>query len=778
MAPQVAPEQPQPQGPQATKLTEQSPANNRIDPNPLAAPMPPIEKVRGAQYPKPEAPAGEKLEYLKRQIQITEAEHLANSKQLAYHMLLANGKQHISWSNRSRRWEETPLIENETRVTLNMIRPILRARTNRLLPKNFDWQVTPDSNDYDARDNAKVAERFLNAMRERTALLKQTDIALELAYCGGVAFLKSFWNPTIGSPRPAQLAFVEPVPQPIMGPDGQPLTDPHTGQPAQQLVPQPVMHYVDENGQPVPDDNPDAAYWFRPGDTDIAIRTLFTVRWNHDALGFSPADGLRFVIDQEAIPTAVAKERYPEFADKITTSSDASITLTYQRMAALSSLRTPDRSTPTIAAMAKPEEYTVVTEYWELPSEYFKNGRLIVFVGDCEVGDGEFPDGLFPYEPIFDEPVPLSPRGRGVVTDMVAPQQIVNEVYASMVAAMRLQGLGQWIGPNVPGMPDIISSQHGQMVRVPLKALQGRSIRDVIMPLEHAQVPTDRERILQLAQETLYQVGAFHEVSRGQVPPGVDSGVAVRALAEREDGQIMRAKTALQSALVNVGRAQLKIAKARYQPGDERWLPVDRPDLGYQIESVDGAKLPDPERLLVTVSGFSPRTQEELRADIKEAMLNGWLTPAQGLKALDLGRGIETAFSSEQRHYAKARMQNLWIEQGQVQVVPVPGPDGQPLVDPNTGQPVTQCIGPDGDPLMLPTIDDHAIHMSVLEEIILDLTKPLQVRHLALQVYAEHEQKLFTPVAPPAPEPDSSPSAPSDQSGTPTAPGGPPQHGP
>lgn len=771
MAPQVSPEQPEPQGPQATKLTEQSPASNRIDSNPLAQPMPPMAIVRGKLYPEPTATAGAKLEYIKRELAKTEAEHLARAKALAFHMLLSNGKQHVSFSNKSRRWEEAPLLENETRVTLNMIRPILRARTNRLLPKNFDWQVTPDSNDYDARDNAKVAERFLNGMRDRTQLVRITDIGLELAYCGGVGFFKSFWNPTIGSPRPAQLAFVENLPQPVLDEQGQPIPGPD-GQPLTQVVPTPVMRYVDENGQPVPDDDPQKAYWFRPGDTDLALRTLFTVRWNPEATGWSPSEGLRYLIDQEAVPLSVARERYPEFATKITVSGDASAVLTYQRMAALSSLRSPDRTTPATGATATLDEYTVVTEYWELPSEYFKNGRLIVFVGDVEVGDGDFPDNVFPFEPLYDEPVPLSPSGRGCVTDLVAPQQIVNEVYASLVAAMRMQGLGQWIGPNVPGMPELITSQHGQVVRVPLKALQGRSIRDVVMPLEHPQIPTDRREIMQMAQETMYQVGAFHEITRGQTPPGVDSGVAVRALAEREDGQLARAKTALQNSLVNVGRQQLKIAKSRYVAGDERWLPVDRPDLGYQIESVDGAKLPDPERLLISVSGFTPRTQEELRADIKEAMLNGWLTPAQGLKSLDLGRGVESAFASEQRHYVKARMHNIWIERGEVQQVPLTGPDGQPVPDPETLEPMMQWVGPDGLPLMLPTIDDHAIHMSVLEELILDLTKPAEVRQTALGCYTEHEQFLFSP---PAPKPESSVDSPTDAAGTPQGTGGAPQ---
>jgi hypothetical protein len=751
MAPMVSPEQPEPSGQQATALGSQSPTTLQVDSNPLRPPMPAIDKVRGTVYPGPDASSGQKLAYIKKCLQDTDAEHLARAKALALGLLQSNGKQHISWSKASRRYEETPLLENETRVTLNFIRPILRARTNRLLPKNFDWQVIPDSNDYDARDQAKVAERFLGAMRQRTALVRTVDAALELAYCGGVAFIKSLWNPTIGAARPAQLAFVEQVEAPVIDQEtGQPYLD-ENNQPILELQPQQVMRYVNVDGQPV--ETAEEAYWFRPGDTDHSLRTLFTVRWNPDAQGFAPSEGLRWVIDHEAVPLAVAKERYAEYADKITVSQEANSALTYQRMGALAPLKSTDRIP--VTQSGAPDEWTVVTEYWELPNEYHKNGRLIVFVGECEVGDGEFPDGVFPFEAIYDEPTPLSPAGRGVVSDLIAPQRIINDVFAGQVAQSNLQGLGQWIGPNVPGMPKLISNQLGQIVLVPNKALRGRRIQDVIMPLQHAPIASDKMLLFQTAQQAMYDIGAYHEITRGQVPPGVDSGVAVRALSEREDGQLSRSKEALQQAMISIARTQLKIAKKNYAPGDERWIPVDRPDLGYQVESVDGAKLPDPERLSITISGFSPRTAEELRADVKEGMMNGWITPAQGLKALDLGRGVESAYVSEQRHTAKARIENLWIERGLVTQRPLLDVNGQPIPDIDTGEPEMQLIGPDGMPLLLNGLDDAAVHMSILLELILDVTKPREVREAAMAHYQEHQQELLA-TPPRAPTPESS----------------------
>jgi hypothetical protein len=763
------PEQtPAPGGSQrATPLGELAP---RIPPAPVVEPFqpppPPIALVRGGQYPDMDAPEGAKVEYLKRCIARTDSESLARIRTMTYHLLMANGKQHIGWSDRTRTYSELPLEPNEQRVTFNYIRPILRARTQRLLPDRLDWTVIPDSNDYDARDSALVAERFLDAITRQSALTQKIDTALELAYCGGVAFLKAFWNPTIGPAKAATASVTEQTMGPLLDPvTQQPILDPETGEPVQ--VPQVTVRdvYVNELGEPV--DTAAEAYRFRPGDVDTAVRSLFNVRWNPDATGFTPGEGLRWVLDRDAIPLDAARERWPEYATKIKATGDASSILTYERMAQMATLKQPGHGQSSGGASGRrsgaggSQEWTTVIEYWEMPSRYFPEGRLLVSVGDCIVDDGPWPDGVFPYIPIYDEPVPLSPGGRGVVQDLVGLQATLNELMAGMVMAWRFRGLGQWITLNAPGVPEQVTAQHGAIIRLPPHILRGRSLRDMMVPLEHPTLPADLGVLITQVQNAMYAIGAYHEVTRGQTPPGVTSGVAVRALSEREDGQLKRAQKALRESMIRWGRTVLQIAVANYAPGDERWVPVDRPDLGYQVESVSGEKLPDPERVLIELTGFKPRSEEELRAEVKEAMQLGWMTPAQGLKALDFGRGISTAFESEQRHMAKARRENLGIENGEVVAEPILGPDGQPLVDVTTGEPVPPVVlwAGNREPLLLDDVDDHVTHMSVLEEIILDRTKQDTVRRLAYAHWQEHQRAMMAMVPLPV-QPESDNSAP------------------
>jgi hypothetical protein len=710
---------------------------------PLAPPPPPLAVVRGEAYPPTEADDGRKLAWVRGLLAATDAEHLQRCRKASFNLLQSHGRQYLAWSTKGKHWEELPVDANEVRVTMNYIRPILRARTRRLLPTRIDYQITPDSSSADARDKAVVGERFLAAQYARLDLHQKIDQALELAFCSGLAFLQPFWNPTTGPAMPAQLYLDVPV----ADEQGQPVVDPQTGQPVtqQQLV------YVDAQGQPVED--AEAAFWFRPGDVDVSVRSVFNVRWNPDAKGFTAGDGLRWLIDMEPIPVSDARLQFPEYAAKIQPSATADAYLTYERLGAAASQGRTQVAKGTTNSAGQDGATCMVVRYWELPTAHFPDGRLLVLAGDCVVHDGEFPTGgMLPYIPIYDEPAPLTAGGRASVDDMVGPQAVINEQWGAILRASRMVGVGQFVTIQAPGMPDRVTNEDGAIISLPQRIVAGRKIGDVFQRLDQSSVPSDRWQVIEQAERALYNVGSYHEVSRGQTPPGVDSGIAVRLLTEAEEGQMAKSIAALRASLVHLGRQLLSLARWGYQAGDARWIPVDRPDLGFQIEEVDGAKLPDPERAMLSLEGFRAQSEAEQRAEIKEAVSLGMLTPEEARRSLDLKRGVSALMDSESRHYARARQINLWIERGEVQVQPVLDTEGQPMPDPkmNGTLPLLQSLAPSGLPIVNPDVDRHELHLLVLEELILDETKDPATRAVAQQVYSERLEILRGRMAPPA----------------------------
>lgn len=706
-----------------------------------------VRRLRGEDYPTEDAPEAEKVRYLRGLSEKTETESGARHRQAARNMLYAHGRQYLTFSKRTKSYEDLPLSEHEVRVTMNYIRPIMRSKSQRMLSGPVQFEAKADSNALDAIDRAKLGASLVQSRYEHTHMLAKLDQSLELAMTGGVACLKSFWNGDIGRLTPAMMKF----------PKFQPAVDPETGEPAMgpdgEPLEQPVMDangvqafeegYVNEEKERV--ESVDEAFQYRPGDTDTAVRTVFNIRINPEATAWDPGSGLRWLLDSDVIAVEQAREMFPDAAERIKAMDENdAMAMTLERIAA--GAATAGTFPATLQAQSAPNKKagagalgtTMIQEYWELPSSCYPKGRLMVRVGDVIVNDDVFPWGIFAYTPVFDEPAPMTPMGRPSVNDAVSPQDLINRQWASIDGEMRASGYSRFVSWDLPGIPEQITPEDRTVIRVPLNTkTMGKQLGQMFQRLDPGTVGGDRWKILDAGLRAMFDIFGFHEVSRGQVPPGVDSGVAIEHLLEEDRGQLAKAMRALEASLLDWGKKQLQIAAAMY--GDtKRWLPIDRPDLGVLLEVVDGTKLPDPDSISLQLEGFKPQSDTAYRADVKWGLEQQLIDPRQALKSLDMGRGMNAIFDSQTRHYARAKRINLAIERGQYQVVPSEVPPEGAL--PGEPELLPQVVGVDGLPFVLPDDDDHLIHMLVLDEIILDDTRNPEARAVAQLVKSERRQ--------------------------------------
>ena len=704
----------------------------------LDQPLPDIQLIRGKNYPVQQDPDTKKSDYLKILLTATETDVLARYKQGSFNILFANGRQHISWKNTRRQWEDLPEA-TETRVTMNYIMPILRSRTQRMVSSEINWRGLPEDNSMHARDRTKLGVNLIKSRWHGCKMEQKTRIAVTQAAMTGLCALKSFWNANIGPLTAAKLYFNEPM------------ADPETGEPqgesesGEQPQMQQVEHFVDANGQPVQSEA--EAFHFRPGDTDTALRTIFNLRVNPEATGWSEGDGLLWMIDTEIIPITVAKEKFIAIADKIRPMEGPESSLSYERMirgATVGTTQSGFTTQPYTAPSAKqadPSQLTTIREYWEMRSPFFPKGRLIVVVGGAVAYDDVWPQGVFPYKAVFGEPAVMSAMGRAVVGDMISPQQVINDEWTAIKKQSASSGAGQWVAWAIPGVPDSIPKDDNAIMQIPMRsAMMNRSIGDVIRRMDPGQVSPDRWRLIEQAKAAIFDIGAYHEVSRGQIPPGLDSGVAIQYLLEQETAQLKDAVDSLKESLIGWGRDQIAIARWGYGGSEGRWIPVDRPDLGFMIETVKGIDLPDPETMGLDIEYFRPQSEAATRGEVKELMQMGVIDQRKAMEIMDLGGGFEEAFISQTRHYAKARKENLDFERGQFVVIPM-GTDqnGQPVtsiahVDPASGQP--------SYPFLLAEDDDHATHYDSHAEIGLDESQPWPLRQVVLAHMKEHRTSL------------------------------------
>ena len=677
-------------------------------------------KTRGEQYPPPGAEKQKVVDYVQRQLRDGDGDALRRYKRASYNLLFADGRQHIDWNLREKSWRDAPTPEGRIRTTMNYIRPILRARVQRHMSSPLSWRAVPQSNSHEARDRAAVATNVVDGRWNGSEMDAKVRSALWLAYSSGVAYLKQFWNSDLGNLVPATVILPHPATRELteyqVDPDGQPLVDPETGDPL---------------------DDTEAAFTYRTGDTDSAVRSIFNIRVNPDAFGLLPSQGFRWLIDSEVVPISVVKEKYGEVAKNVETVDGVAQLKQFENLirsvGQRASVRTGNSLMTARGSTRLPDaELTLLSEYWESPSDLLPEGRLIVVAGKEQIEDSVLPQGFVPHVPIYDETRPFDAYGRSTIDDLIDPQKVINKQWSLILEEQAVNGIGQWAMFDLPGLSEQITNVTAGHIKVPMQsAMANRKIGDIVQRVPPAHVSNDRWRLIDQAKMAIFDIGAFHEVSRGQIPPGLDSGVAIQRLQESEVGQISDSVKTLKASLLSWGTQTLGIARWGYGENEERWIPVERPDLGFLMESISGTDLPDPDTITLDLEGFKPRSQAAFNAEIRDAIDKQWIDPRQGLKLMDLGRGIEGAFESENRHWARARGENLAIERGEAEIIQAP--EGTPL----EGRPA--LLHPeDGSPYLLPMNDEHDTHIAIHEEIMLDDTKPWPVRQLVAIHIAEH----------------------------------------
>lgn len=676
------------------------------------------------------------LHFVNQLIGDTDSDSFERYKQATVGILFHDGRQWVDWSSKDRAWKDSPQVEGRIRVTMNYVRPILRARGTRLLSPNLQWRAVPHSNDQEERDRSTVATNHVQNRWDKTSMQKKVRYGLQLAFTTGVAALKQFWNPMIGS----MVTATKVLPHPITG--------------------QPTEYPVDRMGNPIADEsgNPrlDApeAYQYRPGDTDTAVRSIFNLRLNPDAHGFDPTEGFRWLLDMDVLPLSVVRERWGDRAAKVQPQHMGAGPQARQYERIIRSLQLGTASGDFLlgrgAKDAPDKETTLYCEYWEEPTDLNKEGRLIIVAGGqvlwpLDAAEEGLPDGFVPFVPIYDERREFDGYGRPSVRDLIGPQKVINRQWSYILEDLARQGIGQWIMWQVPGLANQVGNLSGANIQIPMQsALANRSISDIVQRVEPGRVSPDRWHLIEQAKAAMFDIGAYHEIQRGQTPPGVDSGIALQHLQEQENAQLQDPVELLRESLTKWGLQHIRLARKRYGPEEVRWIPSQRPDLGYLIEGVHGSDLPDPDEIDLDLEGFRPTSQAAMRAEIKEFVEKGWMDPRQGLFLMDLGRGVEGAFETQTRHYSRARGENLAIERGQY--LKIEHPEGSPI----EGMPA--IVHPDQTPFMLPADDDHMVHIAVHQEVALDDSRPWEHRQCALLHIAEHRMMMAMQMVEAAPQ--------------------------
>ena len=211
-------------------------------------------------------------------------------------------------------------------------------------------------------------------------------------------------------------------------------------------------------------------------------------------------------------------------------------------------------------------------------------------------------------------------------------------------------------------------------------------------------------------------ISGQHEVTRGNVPPGVTAATAISYLQEQDDSMLTSEVDSIESALEKMAKHTLSLVGQFWDI--PRIVKITGVDGSWDAAMFSGSDLNNNTDIRVEAGSSLPTSKAAKMALITDWMKLGFISPEQGMQVLEMG-GLAKLYEAVQLDQNQARRENLKMQNIDEMLIqqmfaPPVGPDGLPLppeeymVDPMTGKPQLP------DPVVpVNTWDNHAIHIDI-----------------------------------------------------------------
>lgn len=360
-------------------------------------------------------------------------------------------------------------------------------------------------------------------------------------------------------------------------------------------------------------------------------------------------------------------------------------------------------------------------EVWVKPGhvEFLPDGGMFTIVGETVVQ-------MVKGNPYIHQEYPFVkfdhlPTGRfysdSIINDLIPVQREYNRTRGQMIEAKNRMSHPQLVAAEGSIDASKITTEPGQVILYRLGFPEPKPL-----PLQNlpAYVVQEVERLLLDFEDLSGQ----HQVSKGQVPPGVTAATAISFLQEQDESMLSTTFSSIEDGFEKIGYHTLCYVKQYWtQP---RLVKVIGRDQQFNVLTFVGSDLRDNTDIRIEAGSALPTSKSAKQALLMDLMSQGFIPPEKGLELMDVG-GVQRLYEEIQVDSAQAVRENMKMstiteENMQEYLQTFMGPPdpmtGQPtMADPNTGQPmVDPATGmPSPPPLIVPanTFDNHQIHIQV-----------------------------------------------------------------
>lgn len=299
----------------------------------------------------------------------------------------------------------------------------------------------------------------------------------------------------------------------------------------------------------------------------------------------------------------------------------------------------------------------LVLECYIKPGQHpqFPEGAYYTVVGDTIVqgyhglpfSHGEFPFAKF-------EHIPAGKfYSTSLVEDLIPLQKEYNRTRGQIIEAKNRMAKPQLVAARGSVDPSKITSEPGQVIEYIPGFPEPKPL--ALTPLPNY-VLQELERII----TDWNDIAGQHEVTHGQVPPGVTAATAISYLQERDESKLSHTFDSLEEGIEKIAKMALTYVHDFWDV--PRIVRITGPDGSFDAMAFKGSDLDGNLDIRIEAGSALPTSKAAKQALIMDLMKMGFIDPQKGLEVMDMG-GINKIYEQVQVDRRQAMRENLRMAQ-------------------------------------------------------------------------------------------------------------------
>lgn len=302
------------------------------------------------------------------------------------------------------------------------------------------------------------------------------------------------------------------------------------------------------------------------------------------------------------------------------------------------------------------KDQVMVKELWVKPCQKYPDGILIAWAGDQLLFSQEgwpFQHQQYPFTK-FTHVETGRFYGESTIVDLIPLQKEYNRTISQIVEAKNRTSKPQLMAYRGSINPRQITSEPGLIILV----TPGFTMP---VPLQGQSIPQYTFEILDRINRDMDDISSQHEVSRGNVPPGVSAATAISYLQEEDDSSLAATIDSLEDGVEKIGQHVLSHVNQFWTA--QRSIRVIGSDNTLEAFLLGKADLQSNTDFRVQSGSADPQSRAAKQAFIMELGNRGWLPPDQVLKYLNMA-DTNRMYSDLNADSKAAQRENLRILYG------------------------------------------------------------------------------------------------------------------